>query len=249
MKLADIELQEQRRGAEFESKTPDDGDAGGEKDQKPGYLIRRLKVRGIENKAHQRMDPAGGGWGLFGYHLIRDKEDTIVLTEGEYDAMAVWQATGMPAISLPNGARSLPVEVLPLLEKFSKIYLWMDRDISGQEGAQVFAEKLGLPRVHIVQPTLENCPEVDAPENLPKDANEALLKGFDLRKIIDASKLMPHDRILRFSDLRDDVLHEIVYPEEYVGSPIKSLPSFTKIISGFRRGEMTVLTGPVSSPR
>jgi len=38
------------------------------------------------------------------------------------------QATGLPAVSLPNGARSLPVQVLPLLERFRRIYLWMDDD-------------------------------------------------------------------------------------------------------------------------
>lgn len=32
-----------------------------------------------------------------------------MITEGEYDAMAVHQETGLPAISLPNGANHLPV--------------------------------------------------------------------------------------------------------------------------------------------
>lgn len=38
----------------------------------------------------------------------------------------------MPAISLPNGAGSLPPQVLPLLERFERIYLWMDDDVPGQ---------------------------------------------------------------------------------------------------------------------
>ena len=36
----------------------------------------------------------------------------------------------VPAISLPNGCNSLPVELLPLLDSFKKIYLWMDNDKS-----------------------------------------------------------------------------------------------------------------------
>ena len=47
---------------------------------------------------------------------------------GELDAMSVYEATGIAAVSLPNGARSLPVELLPMLERFKKIYLWMDDD-------------------------------------------------------------------------------------------------------------------------
>jgi twinkle protein len=50
--------------------------------------------------------------------------------EGEYDCMAAHQATGLPAISLPNGASSLPIGLLPQLEQFQKIYLWMDNDVT-----------------------------------------------------------------------------------------------------------------------
>lgn len=56
--------------------------------------------------------------------------------------MAVYQATGMPAISLPNGASSLPLGVLPLLERFDKLYVWMDHDGAGQAGVEKFVQKL-----------------------------------------------------------------------------------------------------------
>lgn len=56
--------------------------------------------------------------------------------------MAVYQATNVPAVSLPNGASSLPLEVLPLLERFEKIYLWMDHDGAGQAGVDKFVRKL-----------------------------------------------------------------------------------------------------------
>lgn len=56
--------------------------------------------------------------------------------------MAVYQATGVPAVSLPNGASSLPLEVLPLLERFDKVYLWMDHDGPGQAAVDKFVLKL-----------------------------------------------------------------------------------------------------------
>jgi len=177
MSVAHLEEQEQLRGAKFEWEPPndignDDGssstlmaDAGEtataterlQQIKASTFLTRRLKVRAIEQKAWQRMDPPGGGWGLFGYHTVPADCKEIVLTEGEYDAMAVWQATGRPAVSLPNGCRSLPVEVLPLLENFEKIYLWMDNDAAGQEGCEKFAKKIGLERTYIVRPTRANC--------------------------------------------------------------------------------------------
>ena len=181
------------------------------------------------------MDPPGGGWGLFGLHTVPPEATEVIITEGEYDAMAVHQATGRPCISLPNGCRSLPPAVLPLLERFSKIILWMDNDAPGQEGAQTFCKKLGLNRCFVVK-----CLEA-------KDANEALLRGLDMNPYLDQASVLPHERLLTFADLRSEVLHEILEPDLYKGAAIPSLPTFTNLIKGFRRGEMTVLTGPTGS--
>lgn len=149
---------------------------------------------------------------------------------------AVYQATGRPAVSLPNGCRSLPMEVLPMLERFRKIYLWMDHDGPGQEGAKQFAQKIGLNRCHIVQPIEGQSP--------CKDANEALLQGVDLEAMIKAAKVKQHEQVLDFDSIREDVIHEILHPDEYKGVPMPSLPLLTNHIKGFRRGEMTILTGP-----
>jgi len=210
------------------------------------FVTRRIKARALEQKAWQRLDPPGGAWGFFGYHTIPRGCKEVVLTEGEYDAMAVYQATGRHAISLPNGCRSLPIEVLPLLEDFDKIYLWMDSDGPGQEGAELFARKIGLERCYLVRPTLNNT-GLQSNDQLPKDANEALLRGLDLDNIVADAKLTPHERILSFDDLRQDVLHEILHPDQYAGVPLPSLPKFTQIIKGLRRGELTVVTGPTGS--
>jgi twinkle protein len=279
MSLAQVERQESMRGSTFVSPdessrtqstsaaatepadaTDDSKDPDNKESTTPAllskdstFVTRRIKVRAAENKAWQRMDPPGGGWGLFGWHTIPADAKEIVLTEGEYDAMAVYQATGRPAVSLPNGARSLPVEVLPMLEQMEKIYLWMDNDAAGQEGAESFAHKLGIDRTYIVRPTVGNTHRldptaaVDEPIVLPKDANEALLKGLDMDGIIKTSKVIAHESIMMFENLREDVLHEILYPEKYVGTPISSMPGLTDLMQGLRRGELTVLTGATGS--
>lgn len=91
--------------------------------------------------------------------------------------MAVYQATKIPTLSLPNGCRSLPIEVLPMLERFEKIYLWMDDDEPGQEGATKFAQKLGVERCWFVS-TKDGDPKG------PKDANDALRSGKDLKTLL-----------------------------------------------------------------
>jgi twinkle protein len=92
--------------------------------------IIKVKMRGAskETKKYMRQSPPGGTKGLFGYNLVKDTDNVIVVTEGEFDAMAVYQVTGYPAVSLPQGASNLPDVLLPYFERFDKIYLWMDND-------------------------------------------------------------------------------------------------------------------------
>eukprot|EP01027_Heterolobosea_sp_BB2_P017026 GEZU01024156.1.p1 GENE.GEZU01024156.1~~GEZU01024156.1.p1 ORF type:complete len:449 (-),score=194.75 GEZU01024156.1:35-1381(-) len=123
-------------------------------------VVARQKVRAIKDKSLMRLEPSFSSgssgsnglqkWGFFGWNTVPADAPSIVITEGEFDAMIAYQATSLPAISLPNGARNLPVELLPLLERFEKIYLWMDDDLPGQEGAEQFAKKLGLGRCLVV---------------------------------------------------------------------------------------------------
>ncbi len=99
----------------------------------------RYKYRALGGKWLQRLEPIGGGWGVFGWNLIAPEvtasidgtlpepkpaadvsngvtgvtesaasqsgKTSVIITEGEFDAMAVYQATGLPAISLPCGAK------------------------------------------------------------------------------------------------------------------------------------------------
>lgn len=65
--------------------------------------------------------------------------------------MAVHQQTGYPAISLPQGANSLPDKLIPILNQFEKIVLWMDNDEAGKLGADKISKKLGVKRTHIVK--------------------------------------------------------------------------------------------------
>jgi twinkle protein len=79
--------------------------------------------------------------------------ERILITEGEYDCLAAAQAisalpadhplAGLPVVSLPNGCSSLPVELLPRLERFKQVYLWLDNDEQGQASVAKFVAKLG----------------------------------------------------------------------------------------------------------
>lgn len=217
-----------------------DTDAASEtsSDDKNLFNVIRLKIRAVDDKSKQRLVPKGGSWGLFGWNTVPTSSEEIVITEGEFDAMAVHQATGMPAISLPNGCQSLPPSVLPLLERFKKIYLWMDNDASGQANVEKFASKIGVTRCYIVRPGVS--PALKA----VKDANDALLAGLDLGKMVASSERIPHSQITTFDELRREVYEEILNPLRACGVQSRSLPSLNRLLKGHRMGEVTVLTGP-----
>jgi twinkle protein len=104
---------------------------------------------------------------LFGLTTVGENDKSIVITEGEFDAMAVYQETGIPSVSLPNGANHLPIAFLPFFDKFERIYLWMDADEAGRNSAEKFASKLGSKRTLIIDSRMQD-------PNGPKDANDAL---------------------------------------------------------------------------
>ncbi|CAH0490734.1 unnamed protein product [Peronospora farinosa] len=202
------------------------------------YDVVRLKLRAVDDKVKQQLVPKGGSWGLFGWNTVPTAADELVLTEGEFDAMAVHQATGMAAVSLPNGCQSLPPSVLPLLESFKRIYLWMDNDASGQSNVEKFAAKLGLSRCYIVRIPAK------ASSSPVKDANDALRAGLDLTAIVNAAECIPHSQITTFEELRRDVYEEIVNPLKACGVQSRAFPSLNRLMKGHRMGEVTVLTGP-----
>jgi len=206
-------------------------------------ILVRTKIRAIfkKNKGHQRMEPSPGYWGLFGLNTVPARAKYVVITEGEYDAMAVYEATKMPAISLPNGANHLPLQVLPWLERFERIYLWMDADQAGQANAQNFAHKLGVSRVYLV-----NTKRYDS--DGPKDANDALRKDpSSIERYIKEAKSMSRENITNFSEMKSLIYHRILKFDENTGIKSRYFKWYNSKFKGFRRGEMTILTGPTGS--
>lgn len=204
----------------------------------------RVKARAIhkENKHHMKMIPTGGTWGFFGLNTVPSGSKTLVITEGEYDAMAVHQSTGLPAVSLPNGASHLPVQMIPWLEQFHKIILWLDDDLAGREAAMKFSKKLGVKRCFIVH-TKNSTGEG------PKDANEALLQCTpdEMKDFILKSKPLVEENIITFRDLREEVYQKILRHNEESGIMSKSFEWFNQKTKGFRRGELSILTGSTGS--
>ncbi|CAG8446891.1 13009_t:CDS:2 [Dentiscutata heterogama] len=202
--------------------------------------VARIKACSVGDNEFITFDPPSVHSGLFGYHLVPLECETIILTENEYDAMTVYQETQIPTSCLPNNGYQLPIEILPLLERFSKIYIWLNDDVQGQDAAEKFAQKLGIDRCLIVN---TRCNNFDGPIN----ASQALAMGKNLNEILSLAKPLQHEQILNFDNLKEAVHREIINPGQVRGILSKDLPALTQILKGHRPGELTVFTGPTGS--
>ena len=216
------------------------------KRKKEDWIVMKTKMKGIGNdyKKYQRVFPSNGPFGLFGLNTLLDcdSKKVCVITEGEYDAMSVWQATGIPSISLPSGASNLPNQILNYLEDVERIYLWMDFDDVGQFNVEHFAEKLGLSRTYIVK---ELSSEIISPflneKSLDlkiKDANDALRISSELVKVfLKNAFALPQNNIMQFNELRDRVKDRVFNIQKHKGVPSNFFPWYNNTLKGFRRGE------------
>lgn len=106
---------------------------------------------------------------LYGKHLWRDSGKTIVVTEGEIDALSVSQMQGnkWPVVSVKNGAQGAKKCIqkeLDWLERFERVVLMFDNDEPGRKAALECAEVLSPGKACIATLPL-------------KDANDMLKAG------------------------------------------------------------------------
>ncbi len=200
--------------------------------------VIRVKLQTLSTDRQVTLEPKEGPYGLYGWNTVPQSAKKIVITAGEFDAIAVNQTTKLPAVALPNSASILPPEVLPQLEQFEKIYLWLGTDVQSRQAASKFAKKLDMDRCFLV------C----ANDNQPfSTALEALSGGHDLNKAISAAKPFTHKRIITFQRLREEVYNELTNASQVAGVKWRRFPKLTSILKGHRPGELSVFTGPTGS--
>lgn len=185
------------------------------------------------------FEPKEGPLGLFGWNTIPKEATTLVITGDEFDAIAVHQCTGLPAVSLPLGASALPPEILPQLEHFNKIYLWLGSDAHCRQSAAQFARKLNVKRCFIIGPPSE--------KQLFSSALDALNQSHNLKDIVSSAIPASHKQIMTFQQLREEVFSELLNADQVAGVKWQRFPELAKHLKGFRPGELTVFTGPTGS--
>ncbi|KAJ1898518.1 hypothetical protein LPJ66_002692 [Kickxella alabastrina] len=214
-----------------------DAAGSGAADAQQVFRTVQVKAVGFQAGDVQMYYPADDAQpGLFGFHVAAGAQaGDVVLTGRELDALAAFQATGIPAVSLPRGAYQLPLDAMRALERFERVYVWLDDDHQGTEAARLIARKLGVDRCLVVGP--------QAGGDGARSAGDALARGLDLAALLDAAQPLQHDKVLAFAALRDAVKFEVTNPELIRGVPSTDLPGWNACFKGLRPGELTILSG------
>jgi twinkle protein len=200
-----------------------------------------LKSTGIKKK------PDGGKdiWStepyytLWGWWLVKPECREILITEGEIDAMSVFQmGAAMPVLSVPSGASNLTwiENDWTALQRFERIYLCFDTDEAGEKAAVDTAKRLGLTRCFRIKPP-----------GAFKDANECLTKGepedLEVSSWLSAAKTYDPPTIRSARELRDETRRLMLLQAEEAK---KSSFVFPAVKFSIRNGETTLITGRTS---
>lgn len=144
---------------------------------------------------------------LFGQQHMRDDAYKVIITEGELDAMSVWEVISRgknrwAVVSIISGAKAAKQDIaanLPWLEKAEEVILMFDMDDVGQEAARECARLFKPGKVKIASLPL-------------KDASDMLVQGKSsgiIDAIYEAQEYRP-EGVVKIADVLEDVLTDPV---------------------------------------
>jgi len=159
---------------------------------------------------------------------------SIIITEGEIDALSFIEA-GMPGvISVPNGAGSTSLEymdsVFEEFDKLKKVYLAIDNDIAGIKLKDELLRRIGIEKCLIVN--FKDC----------KDANEYISRhgGLALKDCITNAIEPPIHDIVKLNSIYDDLVS--LYHEGLKPGLTINMPDTDRIVS-WEAGRLAIVTG------
>lgn len=187
---------------------------------KKGVLIN-FKYRLLSGELRYTSESGCEHW-MFneGAMTVAKEKGAILIVEGEFDCMRVWQEGIKNVISPSSGKDSYGLWIAEI-DPLKRIYIAYDNDEGGRSSAYKMAERLGVERTYEVRYTKG------------KDACEEVAAGGDIRAIIKASQPFTSRQFKSLGDIissmrsedRDEVVSEFI----------------PKV--GFKKGWMAIISG------
>lgn len=176
---------------------------------------------------------------LFGMDMVSYNKP-LVITEGEIDALSLYQAGVTNVVSVPSGSKNLDwiTGAWSWLESFNQIILFGDSDEPGKEMVQNLSKRLGEDRCMIPAEYPELIYNGKDYERICKDANEILIcyGPETLKEIVDACEPTPIEGVI-------DVGMATYSDPSLIPRIMTKIPGLDKKIGGLKEGGLTVLSG------
>jgi twinkle protein len=173
---------------------------------------------------------------LFNLDNAKKYQGAVIITEGEFDAIAFDQMGFQNVVSVPNGAEAFSDEWIDDLEHYNQIYLSYDMDDVGRRGVEKAADKLGRYR----------CFNILLPL---KDGNDCLKAQFtnkEMGNILVEAKPFISNTVKGPEVFFDEVL-DLHQGRSVSKGVLTGWNDFDDLLSGLRPNELSVLTGETAS--
>lgn len=197
------------------------------------YPLGAVKIRNMNVKDFYSKG-AMADESLFGMDKFdAGSKDSITITEGEYDALAVYEMMGgkTAAVSVRSSgaARGNLEQAREYVNSFKKIYICFDNDAAGNKAARECSTMFDFNKVYHVKLTKHK----DANEYLEKQDVDGFIKTWQ-----NARRYSPNSIISSFSDIKAALATKqaemlAMYP----------FPELQDNLKGCHRGEFIIIKG------
>ena len=176
---------------------------------------------------------------LFGMDMVSFNKP-LVITEGQMDALALYESGVSNVVSVPSGAQDLNwIDTCwEWLEKFNDIILFGDSDEPGMDLVATLSKRLGEDRCMVPREYPEFIWKGQDMNRVCKDANEILMAyGPDtLKNIVDSCEPAPVKGLIDVGTVK--YIDPSLTPRI-----LTKIPMLDNMIGGLNEGGITVLSG------
>lgn len=174
-----------------------------------------------------------------------DTRKPLIITEGEIDAMSIYEAGCHNVVSVPCGCNNLDwiENCYEWLEQFNEIIIFGDHDEPGREMISMVQKRLGeyrclTPNEYPIITKKDEDGNIVEGNRSCKDANEILYcyGAAALKKLVEECKPTPIKGIINVADIK--FVDPTSIPKIYT-----RIPTLDDYIDGLREGTLTCMTG------